>query len=338
MPQQIINVDLGDTLFQGTAQDVMATPDVYGSVNTQVINTTVGKKSFFDNSLLSGLKSGIGSSSLFGGLDVNANSVSQMTSPDALMNRVSASLGSTPAQFGTSFKSSLLQAAGNTQLGLGGYTVQVGSSIQRISTLVDAGALKGSLMVLNQATNNSQFTSFIDEEAQSLGLSSAASNLIKAGLRQATLQALMSASTPAVQKQSIQTVLPQAVGAGDLDTVALAISKMGANGVLAALPTAIDDLLQSYKMPANTTAAGYPAEAAKLTGILSQLDPHWDTVVRGSETLPSLKHFGRLSADAVKVLSTNPTYAALAAMGPSFQPQNPVDGLKKDFPNMLLVS
>lgn len=357
-----ITANLARTLFQGNANDIVATPDVYGVVSPSVINSSVGKYNSFDGSLLGNLRSGSGgllgtlTALTAGQFNLNAQGsygLSSLTGrlnsamgqplnslPDSLqrsMNQGLSGIGGTLSG-GTSILSGGLSSVSRS-IGLSGLfntiATTVGNVTQNISTSDVTSALSAFNLV-NQLTGNRNTIGYIDVGPSTMAMTSLTGTLIGLGLGLA-VDALLDSTSDTVARAALQPNVPTAIQSGDLDLVQSCITRLGVGGVLSVMPDAAVRLVGQYRFPQGTVTASYSAILSQLVSILNQLDPAWTTGTRQGVAVDSLTYFTAASADALTLFRSSPTYRTSALIGKGFPSGDMLQTLQRQYPAMVTL-
>ncbi len=332
--------NLAPTLFQAGAQDIVAAPDIYSINSNSIINTSAGKFNPFSGSLLNNLRNG--TAGILGSLTQTVNfalTTGQSLSSPQTLARLGASLGQSLGNYSPAIQTALdagLRGANPVstllQVGLGSSGAY---NLIQSNNILDAQNVLG---LVNQVTGNSRFVSGIDIGTQAGILSGLTSSLITLGLP-LVLQSLL--SDPSTAPRSAQVALGNnvrsAIYASDLTTIQLCITTLGIGGILSQMPDAALQLVANYRLPSGTTPTGYAAIYSTFKGILTQLDPSWDTANRNGVSIPSLRYFSVASKDALKLFATDTTEALGAQLGNTYRSQDVVAQLKQQYPAMLVT-
>lgn len=385
---------LSSPVFGAGPSDSLATVDVYGITNDNIINNNSDKLSGFDSSSLgnfrqsggflgslggggssgtSGLLSSLNVSSVIGGATstlglgsigsvisgggLNTNSLINMVAVGGNINpyntnlsnvgaRVIGNMGGAGSLLGmsNSLQSSLLGGIATSTAGAFGINTGIFNQgiavINGVSNPYTSNNLTDTLQVLNLVntlTTTPIVNSNIDVGAQSSVMSSAISALIGVGLGVAVAALIDNASDETVAKNALQANIQTAVAASDMATIQLLITKLGVGTIRAQMPNFVTALIQAYKIPASNTAPDYTALGSALVQVLNMVQPNWDQINRAGTMVSNLAPFEKASTDAVKVLSTIPTYATALAIAPLYPSVDLWAALQAEYPLMVKV-
>lgn len=332
-----ISTKLASAIFTTGAKDELATADVYGKTNSDVINQLTGLLKGGD---LNQFGLGSGKSSIVtdlmkmvkvdaGKLSLDTKGwtdrlVSEMGSGSGLLNGLSDNL-----------KGSLTQSLHITPSTYDKILVGVGNAYSSYRS-GDLTTARGVFNLMGRVCGDTELFKTIDLGAQANLFTGLISQAISLGVPEAIDKLLESSKDPSVTRAALHNNIETAVNAGDLATVNLIAQKLGNGRVTSQVPLAVSKLLANYKIPAGKKETDYPALWLSFKATLDNISPTWMTVERDGVSISNLAAFSKASADARKVMQTDPTLRVATLIAGSYTSRNLLEAAQKQYP--LLVA
>lgn len=141
------------------------------------------------------------------------------------------------------------------------------------------------------------------EISMAVGLSHNATTIGNSAVLDAVLEKY---GSQAEVRESVMSQFPDAINQGNTALLKTIITRFGKDYVLVKYPTAIQMILEGYRVPIGTTTNDFGTLGTALVEVLSMLDPTW----WGLKTVPNanvnLKVFTYASVSSQRVLATQP--------------------------------
>lgn len=331
---ELANTKLADTILRTGAKDELLTVDALGVSDVNIINSLSNKLSGFSTEAIDAIRAKAGN--LVGDITSIVSSKGGFKlDTKGLTDRVLQSLGGGQGvlrTLSTSLQGSLTQGLGIDP----SIYDKVSGTINGVVQSFQSGNIndaRGIFDLVNQITGESDLAKFFDLGAQANLLSGLFSEAIRLGIPEAIDALLENSESDEAANAALRGNLQNIIDYSDLTTAATVIERLGANRILADIPTALQQLLANYRFPKGSTKANYPTLYLDLKAVLDAIDPLWGTVKRGSETISDLEIFSRVSTDANTLLSIQPEWEIAVRVAPSYQTRTSLTAnLKAKYP------
>lgn len=257
-------------------------------------------------------------------------------SPEGLANRIKTALGGSSTAMNllgsTLMGGNLTGNLNNAVQGLmSKFNVSLGGQISEIVSQSPSNA-QALLEGINRLTKQSNFAQLFDVGAQTQLLTGLLGEAVQLKLPGAVEVLADHAGSDNALSAALKNVFQSALNSGDLDTINAFTEHLSSNQIAAMAPNAAQTLLSSFKLPAGTSSSELASKATALLSTLNQLSPMWDQYQRGGASIGDLTALARISADALRTLSTQSSMKESLLIAEAYPPQGILESIQEKYP------
>lgn len=274
---------LAKTTYVAGPNDAVAVIDVYKKPTSAVVNSwqDVGARVGLDISAAFG---GVGKGQISALLKLTSDGKIQL-SAQGILNRMTG--GNSP--LASAFRD--VSAGVKAAIALPGQLINsVSATINGTVRAVSAAAMddvRGIASVINAATNGSYGISITDNGAMAGMVASVSLQGSALGLPKVFSTLSLSIQSPSVLNTAASMIMRTATKLGNYDLIADIASTSVGRQMGALYPNVISDMVQGYRLPANTNQATYPGQYVDMKDTMDAIVPDWDAYYRNGGTILS---------------------------------------------------
>jgi len=333
---------IAQTLFQGAALDKLPVADVYNAPTIDLLSSSVtGVKNVLGSVFTNIRASGFNLSTLANMLDIKGGDVS--LDPDQAKSRLNSLLGVNITSIKDLSPEAQLRAV-NKLSSLAGVNVSqitdASGHVLKVANGVNARDVQGVLNGFKTVLGDIGLTSIVDATAKMAFIGSLMEYSTEWGLADTISTIMDKFEKGTTERDYLEYTLTNSFSAacvtGELDTLITIIKNTGPDKLMATYPTAINMVLGGYQFRADDQQADYPALLVKFLGVLTSLDPQWDSSVRNNQVVNKLAPFQTASRDARTLLSYNNDYWDCVLVADSYPLQDAVALVKTTYPGIAI--
>lgn len=300
------------TIFSGSGDDSLVVQDAYSLDGSSRLNQTVQKAT---DGLIALGRNVLENPSLLMDLTSMVSQAKNGYSRAQIISRLAWVLGPSGNQvinnLGGDMADSLFSALGVSEETAKTFKVTIGNEIERLvyyNGSYDQPHQWADLM--GRVLGNSELAKVVDLEAEAAFLSSLINQSMQFGLYEALPLFRESSSNAYSWQKAYWDSTPTIIYSANLSAIAELVSASSGAVVLGKVPDAISIILRNFAMAENTSVNLYPGLRNQLLGVLSSIDPEWDTYTRAvqyqveveGEELPQIVNSTAVRFDAFQFI------------------------------------